>query len=84
MDTEDDSCLYFLDDEKQLYHLENPIEGKCKVNYLHDLSHHNQIEDNIEDLDLNNPWCSIHIDNRTVTILDKTYSLRTNFSYDFT
>ena len=45
MDTEDDSYLYFLDDEKLLYHLENPEEGKCKVNLIHDLSCHSQMEE---------------------------------------
>ena len=45
VDTEDDSYIYFLDDEKLLYHLENQEEGKCKVNLIHDLSCHSQMEE---------------------------------------
>ena len=39
------------------------------------------MEEHITDFEQNYQWSSIHIDNRTVTIRDKTFSLRTNFSW---
>ena len=38
VDTEDNQFLFFLDDEMKLYHLENELVGKCKVDIIYDLS----------------------------------------------
>lgn len=53
MDTEDNQFIYFLDDERMLYHLLLPEEGKCRVDSVFDLTSHVQMEEQIADFEAN-------------------------------
>ena len=81
MDPEDNEYLYCLDDEEKLQHLQITVEGKLIPDKFFDLSVH-QVETLIESFK-EGSWDSILIDNRSVTIKGYTFSLNTNFSYQF-
>ena len=81
VDPEENSGLYYLDDEEKLVQLYDTLEGKCMVQNIYDLSVH-RMDDVIKDFEENYRWSSILVDNRTVTIRERTCSLTTNFHWD--
>ena len=54
--------------------------GKCVIVDNYDLSVHN-LEEVLEDFERSQKWASILVDDRTITIKNRTYSLATNFSW---
>lgn len=58
-------------------------EGKWVISNTYDLSVH-KIERLLHNFAAHMPWQQIVVDNRTITIMNRTYSTNTNFSFSIT
>ena len=56
------------------------LMGKCVIVDDYDLSAH-RLEEVLEDFERSQKWASILVDERTITIKNRTYSLATDFSW---